>query len=181
MQNVRLVFVLLLVHILVRLLVLFTIKHTSFDMSALCTNVHEPWFAIENGASLVLLLAQHFVILFVLLLVHVFVVLFVLILAVLLFVLLLVQNVVLLFALLLVQHYIRCTHNQISAQETFEVRQFLCLAFYLGRPWLCWGGGVVPVVGGGLRGCAWVWAATSARGGVVGWMRSGRRRSRQKL
>ena len=142
LQNVVLPFVLLLVKILVLLLLLLQIKATDIWHVG---PLHEAWFAIENGANLVLLLVQHFVILFVMLLVYN---------GVILFVILLVQNVVPVFVLLLVPKCCApfCATSGAklgalairSGSKKLEVRQFLCLEVYLGRPWL---GGVVRAVG----------------------------------
>ena len=84
-----------------------------------------------------------------------------------LFVLVLLQNVVLLFVLLLMHNL---AHSQSDlGQKTFEVRQFLCLEFYLGRPWaggwlgvgwLGCGAGSGPGGGGGGGGVDGVWALT---------------------
>ena len=77
--------------------------------------------------------------------------------AVLLYVLFLGQVVVLLFVLLLVQHL---AHSQSNlGQKTVEVRQFLCLEFYLSRQlallewWGGSGGGWGARGGGGVRLC----------------------------
>ena len=131
MHNVVLRFVLLMVQTCVLLLVLFKTTALACRPSARTLVCHWKWskpcatsgakfcdpFCDTSGAKSVILS--------VLLLVPN---------VVLLCVLLLVQNVVLLFVIL-VQNL---EHSQSDlGQKTFELRQFLCLVFYLGRPWLC--------------------------------------------